>query len=518
MGGKIGKSFIRQNNIANYCNIIGVIDRNDRINEVEGIKRFSINQIGEIKYDYIVITVLGEIDSLIEEIKSFSNKGLIIVPDELDYSDIIWNKESIYVDWIIPKHLELRNNLDLNGSLEDYLESKQYFNLMNVHKYLLDDTTTIKDLLITSIKDDRKLFWIKKECMVIGCVDLNDKETILNVENSNTVIDILKKTKNHVCISDSLFNCLRKVSYIDDEEVLLISEKNEIKGVIRKNELYSLCCNLIESETAPIISRGYCDSWHHFMFWDEYRKGVNSQCGEDTIIEEIFNRIGFESRYAVEFGAWDGIFLSNIKHFIDKYSFRGLFIEGNSQRAEEGIIKNYENVKDRVHYAVGYVQHRRDKRLDDFLDEDNAPVNIDFMSIDIDGLDYHVWKTLERHRARVVCIEYNQYSSNGVVIIPPLDEEQSYGASPRALVELGERKGYQLAAVTEYNLIFVLNEDYVKLKLPNNNLNAMMKKGNDFDNTWYQSFDGKIFNTSKCNSFELLNKNFASNRFCVVDE
>ena len=43
----------------------------------------------------------------------------------------------------------------------------------------------------------------------------------------------------------------------------------------------------------------------------KFEYNVKSQNGEDGVIEEIFNRIGTKNNICVEFGAWDGIQLSN---------------------------------------------------------------------------------------------------------------------------------------------------------------------------------------------------------------
>ena len=43
----------------------------------------------------------------------------------------------------------------------------------------------------------------------------------------------------------------------------------------------------------------------------KYRKNLYSQYGEDGIIAKIFDILDIKSGYVCEFGAWDGIHLSN---------------------------------------------------------------------------------------------------------------------------------------------------------------------------------------------------------------
>src|ERR1041384_961402 len=122
----------------------------------------------------------------------------------------------------------------------------------------------------------------------------------------------------------------------------------------------------------------------------DYKKNVFSQNGEDGIIEEIFRRIGVESRSCCEFGAWDGKYLSNCRKLIQE-GWRALMIEGDSQKAK-ALMENY-----RENSAVTCVNRfvDRDKNSLAQIVKDTAfPATLDFLSIDIDGLDYEVFESL----------------------------------------------------------------------------------------------------------------------------
>ena len=79
------------------------------------------------------------------------------------------------------------------------------------------------------------------------------------------------------------------------------------------------------------------------------------------------------------------------------------------------------------------------------------------LSIDIDGLDYWVWKEAESPmlRAAIVCIEYNPTIPLHVRFVNAKDECKRQGTSVLSLCELAEEKGYVLAETTLYNAIFV---------------------------------------------------------------
>ena len=68
---------------------------------------------------------------------------------------------------------------------------------------------------------------------------------------------------------------------------------------------------------------------------NDYKKNFYSQNGEDGIIIEILKRLKLlnkKSKWACEFGAWDGIRGSNTFNLIKNYSFNGVYIEGDKKK------------------------------------------------------------------------------------------------------------------------------------------------------------------------------------------
>jgi hypothetical protein len=94
--------------------------------------------------------------------------------------------------------------------------------------------------------------------------------------------------------------------------------------------------------------------------------------------------------------------------------------------------------------------------------EENGIKELDLLSIDIDGMDYWVWKAL-KIKPKIVIIEYNPQREKGVQPYFAqnrwnLQEDSYYGASKEELIKLGKEKGYKLKEYNEDNLIFKLYE------------------------------------------------------------
>ncbi len=177
------------------------------------------------------------------------------------------------------------------------------------------------------------------------------------------------------------------------------------------------------------------------MKLSNFGRNKYSQFGEDGIIEHIFEQIGEESRFCVEFGASDGVSCSNTKRLRDA-DWSALLIEADFDRYKQ--LSRFENSKvNTLHMQV------TPTTIDHLLG--TRPV--DLMSIDVDGEDYAIFEEM-RARPRVLLVEYNG-SIPPHVSVHQTDSRMYFGASARALCDLAEQKDYQLIGLTKGNVIFV---------------------------------------------------------------
>ena len=226
------------------------------------------------------------------------------------------------------------------------------------------------------------------------------------------------------------------------------------------------------------------------------KKKIYSQNGEEGILEYIFQKIGFTNKYCVEFGAGNGKTISNTLYFKEKYNFKRILIEGNIKD-----IKN-KRIKENIIHAIITSDNINE------LIKDIPNNQYDLLSIDIDGDDYWVWKAMKK-KARVVILEYHCGIPNNqaIVCIENKGDVKShiaglnggwkirnkskswnnkkiangfylngyYGANLKAFYKLAKEKGYEFVTTIVDNAIFVLKEEFTKLKINTINENQCIE-------------------------------------------
>lgn len=186
----------------------------------------------------------------------------------------------------------------------------------------------------------------------------------------------------------------------------------------------------------------------------DHGSNVYSQDREDGIIGRIFEIIGTRTRLCVEFGAWDGFYLSNTANLWTN-GWRGVLIEALEERFSE-LQRNVSSYE--VKTIQGYVRHEGEDTLERILLREGVTDTPDLLSIDIDGDDYYVFGSLEELRPRVIICEYNPTIPAHIDLVA--EPGNYFGCSALALTRLAEKKGYRLVACTETNLIFVQEEEF----------------------------------------------------------
>lgn len=175
----------------------------------------------------------------------------------------------------------------------------------------------------------------------------------------------------------------------------------------------------------------------------DYAQNINSQFGEDGIIRECFTRMDcLHGGRAIEVGASDGREVSNTLWLRDIVGWRRILLE-----ADETLFSRIEEHEQdsAVHVAI--------EPTGPFsLDELVTDIEIDFLSLDIDGDDYGVLKHLQM-RPKLIVAEFNQTMPWHLNVA-----SSAIGCSLRAMVELMAVKHYSFIGATHCNAFFVRSE------------------------------------------------------------
>ena len=174
---------------------------------------------------------------------------------------------------------------------------------------------------------------------------------------------------------------------------------------------------------------------------------IYSQFGEDGIICYLVESIPIENKYFVEFGV-ENYEEANTRFLLIYYNWSGLVMD-----VVERYIEDIKSSEVYWRYDLKAINAFITKNNINELLKNNVPYeDIGLLSIDIDGMDYWVWESIEVVKPRIVICEYNAlFGYKKAITIPYSDDFERFranpsgwyfGASLKALVNLAKRKGY----------------------------------------------------------------------------
>lgn len=227
----------------------------------------------------------------------------------------------------------------------------------------------------------------------------------------------------------------------------------------------------------------------------DYKRDVYSQAGEDGIIEKILEMLPQTDKWCAEFGAWDGLYLTNTRNLIETKEYSAVLIEADKNKFRD-LQRSYPQRNDviTINQFVGFTE---EDGLDAILGSTPIPCDFDLLSIDIDGNDYYVWSAISKYRPKVVVIEFNPTIPTHIRFVQPADPSINQGSSLLPLVELGKKKGYELVSVSSFNAFFVRQEYYERFHIESN-APETLRTNLDTITYLFTGFDGKIFLHGRC--------------------
>ncbi len=202
-----------------------------------------------------------------------------------------------------------------------------------------------------------------------------------------------------------------------------------------------------------------------------------SQCGEDIIVDYVFKLRGVVKPTYIDIGAHHPYFLNNTALFYNR-GCRGINIEANPQLAENFNIYRPDDIninmgidselgekdfylmldntlstfsKDECNYLISkgkqFIETKKIKltTISNILENYFNKQFPDFMSIDVEGMDFQILKSIDYEKAspKIICVEAAEYSPIGA------------GARRTELIDFLAAKGYYEYANTNLNAIMV---------------------------------------------------------------
>ena len=157
---------------------------------------------------------------------------------------------------------------------------------------------------------------------------------------------------------------------------------------------------------------------------------MNSQIGQD---EWVLRTLNYKrGGYFLDIGAFDGVQISNTWYMEKNLDWTGICIEAGAENYK-GLVKNRNctclnlalfNKNSIVEFAenwtvgkIGAGQSIVSITFPKLLKKYNVPKVIDYISLDIEGMEYEVLKLFPFKSYHVNCwsIEYNAYEDGGVM-------------------------------------------------------------------------------------------------------
>lgn len=174
---------------------------------------------------------------------------------------------------------------------------------------------------------------------------------------------------------------------------------------------------------------------------------VFSQWGEDGIIDHLVRHVPISRTLFVEFGV-EGYDEANTRFLLVNRNWSGLILDGNAWG-----INRVRNSHEYWLYNLKAVEaFITAENIDELLTAQGVTGEIGLLSIDIDGMDYWVWKAITVISPAIVVIEYNHRFGIEDAVTVPYDPSFDrwnahysilyYGASLKAMCQLAGEKGY----------------------------------------------------------------------------
>ena len=229
-----------------------------------------------------------------------------------------------------------------------------------------------------------------------------------------------------------------------------------------------------------LILLNLCHDRHSNLLAD-YEFKVFSQWGEDGIIQHLIKNVEIRNCTFIEFGVED-FSESNCRFLLMNNLWEGFVIDGS--------VHNIQRLRSSYYYWKYPVQSKASfitcENVCELLDESGFDKDLGILSVDVDGIDYHLLVALSAWRPRIIIVEYNAVFGATRSVSVPYDagfvrskshfSNLYYGASLTAFTNLLDERGYCLVGVNAVGSnAFFVRRDLINENVPEVTVNASFK-------------------------------------------
>ena len=224
----------------------------------------------------------------------------------------------------------------------------------------------------------------------------------------------------------------------------------------------------------------------------EYKK--TSQNNEDGIIEHLINKLNIKNFNFIEIGF--DYYENNLINSLKKAN-KGLFVDASNEKVLifKNIIKFFFK-KRKIFVKNSFItKDNINKIISEYFSNDEE---IDFISIDVDGVGYYIFENL-KFRPKIICIEYNFWFGKDAKCSIPYSENFKWeigsiysGASLNAICSLALSKDYYLVALesSSVNAFFIRGDlkNQFKILDPSKNFKTPLR----YTENYMEELKGKL--------------------------
>lgn len=197
--------------------------------------------------------------------------------------------------------------------------------------------------------------------------------------------------------------------------------------------------------------------------FDEVAFDVYTNDGLDGILLYIYSKIGMKTRVGIDM-ACGGPLKANLTNLLLNWNWNALLIDGNEKAINATKIFYNKHLLFSPIIAKEWITA---ENINDLILKNGFSGEIDLFSLDVDGIDYWLWKSLEVVTPRVVVVEYHDILGLNSCTVPykpdfnrfDMENSNFFGASLSAFNKLAKEKGYRLIGTNKYqfNAVFIKN-------------------------------------------------------------